>query len=207
MLVFIFLVVNLYFNSLSLGIEMKNKFKLMMSGVGLVSALALPGLAQASDGTITFNGALVSSTCTVVLNGGASGTGTVTLPTVATTTLANTGDTAGATHFTLDISACTAVTDKTTVNAFFESGAGVDPATGDLINLTVGGAGNVVVQLFPENNLTTQIKPGVTNQAKATDINLIAGSGTLNYVAQYYALDETTAGAYSSNVTYSLVYN
>ncbi|MBF6647648.1 type 1 fimbrial protein [Methylobacter sp. BlB1] len=195
---------------------MKNKFKLMMSGVGLVSALTLPGLAQASDGTITFSGTLVSSTCTVVLNGGASGTGTVTLPTVATTALANTGDTAGATHFTLDISACTAVTGLTnnTVNAFFESGAGVDPATGNLINLTSGGAGNVVVQLFPENNLATQIKPGLTDQAKAPDINLPlsgggggTGSGILNYVAQYYALDATTAGAYSSNVTYSLVYN
>jgi major type 1 subunit fimbrin (pilin) len=207
MLVFIFLVVNLYFNSLLLGIEMKNKFKLMMSGVGLVSALALPGLAQASDGTITFNGALTDSTCTVVLNGGGTGTGIVTLPTISTSILDSAGKTAGATHFTLDLTGCSAADGKTTVNAFFESGAGVDPATGDLINLTGGGAGNVVVQLFPENNLATQIKPGVTDQVKATDILLSDVSGTLNYVAQYYALDATTAGAYSSNVTYSLVYN
>jgi major type 1 subunit fimbrin (pilin) len=186
---------------------MKNKFKLMMSGVGLVSALAQPGLAQASDGTITFNGALTDSTCTVVLNGGASGTGIVTLPTISTSILDSAGKTAGATHFTLDLTGCSAADGKTTVNAFFESGAGVDPATGDLINLTGGGAGNVVVQLFPENNLATQIKPGVTDQVKVTDILLSAGSGTLNYVAQYYALDATTAGAYSSNVTYSLVYN
>ena len=192
---------------LVMEIEMKNKLKLMMSAAGLISALALPGLAKASDGTITFNGALVSATCTVVLNGGASGTGTVTLPTVNISNLALTGDKAGATLFTLNITGCTAVTDKTTVNAFFESGAGVDPATGNLINLTSGGAGNVVVQLFPATDLTTQIKPGLSEQVQTTGVLLSATSGTLNYAAQYYALNTTTAGAFSSNVTYTLVYN
>jgi major type 1 subunit fimbrin (pilin) len=195
------------FINLLLGIEMKNKLKLMMSGVGLVSALALPGLAQASDGTITFEGALVSSTCTVKLNGLAA-SGTVTLPTVATTALPLAGNTAGATRFTLEINDCTAVTGLTenTVNAFFESGAGVDPATGNLLN--TGTATNVVVQLFPENNLTTQIKPGETSQAEATDILLSATSGTLNYIAQYYATaDSPAAGTFISTVTYSLVYN
>lgn len=185
---------------------MKNKFKLMMSGVGLISALALPGLARASDGTITFNGALVDSTCTVKVNNAGTGDGTVTLPTVVTSILATTGDTAGATRFTLDISGCTAVTGKTTVNAFFESGANVNPATGNLLN--TGTATKVAVQLFPENNLTTQIKPGETGQAKAADILLSATSGTLNYVAQYYATaDGPTAGTFVSSVTYSLVYN
>ncbi|MDD5411255.1 MAG: fimbrial protein [Methylobacter sp.] len=184
---------------------MKNKLKLMMSATGLISVLALPGLAQASDGTITFAGAVSGSTCTVVLNGSASSTGTVTLPTVSLSQLASAGATAGATHFTLDLSGCT---NNSLVNAFFESGAGVDPATGNLINTTAGGATNVVVQLFPANNLTTQIKPGLTSQAKAPDVTGTSPfSGTLNYVAQYYALAAATAGAFSSPVTYSLTYN
>ncbi len=185
---------------------MKNKLKLMMSAASLISALALPGLAQASDGTITFSGALVASTCTVVVNGGGSATGTVTLPTVSTSVLAITGNTAGATLFTLNLSGCTAVTGKTTVNAFFESGAGVDPTTGNVINLS-GTATNVAVQLFPASDLSTQIKPGLSDQVKATDILLSAGSGTLNYVAQYYALGASNAGTFISNVTYSLSYN
>lgn len=185
--------------------KIKNKFKLLMPAAGLISALALPGLTQASDGTITFNGALVASTCTVTLNGVAA-SGTVTLPTVSTSILAVTGNTAGATQFTLNLSGCTAVTGKTTVNAFFESGASVDPTTGNVINLT-GTATNVAVQLFPASNLTTQIKPGLSAQVKATDILLSAGSGTLNYAAQYYALGASTAGTFISNVTYSLIYN
>lgn len=185
---------------------MKNKLKLMMSATVLISALALPDVVLASDGTVTFNGALVASTCTVTLNGVAA-SGTVTLPTVATSLLAVAGDTAGATQFTLNIAGCGAIAGLTTVNAFFESGAGVDPTTGNLINLTGGGAANVVVQLFPANNLATQIKPGLSAQVKATDILLADVTGTLNYVAQYYALGVSTAGAYSSNVTYSLIYN
>jgi major type 1 subunit fimbrin (pilin) len=188
-------------------IEMKSKLKLMMSASALILALTLPDAVLASDGTVTFNGALVASTCTVVVNGGGSATGTVTLPTVATSLLATTGDTAGVTQFTLNLAGCGLITGLTTVNVFFESGAGVDPSTGNLINLTGGGAANVVVQLFPANDLTTQIKPGLYPQVKATDILLADGSGTLNYAAQYYALDTTTAGAFSSNVTYSLIYN
>jgi major type 1 subunit fimbrin (pilin) len=79
-------------------IEMKNKFKLMMSATGMISALALPGLIQASDGTITFNGTVTDSTCTVQVNNAGAGDGIVTLPTVSKSLLQNAGDTAGATN-------------------------------------------------------------------------------------------------------------
>lgn len=171
-----------------------------MSTTGLVSALALavPGWVLASDGTITFNGAVTDTSCTVVVNGGTAD-GTVTLPTVSTGILNLSGNVAGATNFTLDLSGCDPVG---TVNAFFEAGANVDPATGNLTN--TGTAANVVVQLFADNDLTQQIKPGLEGQTSATDV--IAAAGTLYYVAQYYATDAATAGTFSSTVTYSLTY-
>jgi len=119
-----------------------------------------------------------------------SSTGNVTLPTVYISSLTSNGATAGATPFTLDLAGCTA---GSTVNAFFEAGAGVDTTTGKLINTTAGGAGNVVVQLFPANNLTTHIKAGDISQVTAPDVTGVSTfGGTLSYVAQYYALAATT---------------
>jgi major type 1 subunit fimbrin (pilin) len=202
MLVFIFLVVNLYFNSLLLGIEMKNKFKLMMSGVGLVSVLALPGLAQASDGTITFTGQLTASTCTISVNGAGSN-GTVTLPTVSTSSLLANGDVAGATNYTIALSDCNFVAPLNSVTAFYETGSNVNPVSGNLIN-TNGDATNVEVQLLAADDLGTPIIIGSPSQSSATPIS--AASGNLNYVARYFATGITGPGTVNTQVTYSLVY-
>lgn len=52
----------------------------------LTSAVIMP-VAQASDGTVNFGGLLLTTTCTISVNGGTS-VGTVTLPTLSTGTLA-----------------------------------------------------------------------------------------------------------------------
>lgn len=87
-------------------IKKKNK-KLMISATGLVSMLALPGLVQAPDGTV-----ILSAVSTDILN--------------------LSGNVAGATDFTLDLS--DRVHDST-VNAFFEARANVDQATSNLLTL------------------------------------------------------------------------
>jgi major type 1 subunit fimbrin (pilin) len=167
--------------------------------------ILVSGSAWASDGTISFTGAVVASTCVVTLNGGSS-SGTVTLPSVPTTILAASGNTAGPTNFTLNLTGCGLVTGKTTVNAFFEAGSTVNPVTGNLINS--GAATNVALQLLVAST-SAQIIPGSPTQAQPTGVTLIAtpgASGDLNYVVQYYATGVSTAGTVTSSVTYSLAY-
>lgn len=166
-----------------------------------MSALA-SSPANASDGTISFTGAIVATSCVVTLNGG-SASGTVTLPTIQAGALAASGNTAGPTNFTLNLTGCAAVSGKTTVNAYFEAGATVNPTTGNLINS--GGATNVALQLLVASS-SLQIIPGSPTQAQPTGVSLTGTSGALNYVVQYYATGTATPGTVTSSVTYSLAY-
>ena len=167
---------------------------------GLLFLLASAGTAHASDGTITFSGAVTGSTCTVKLNGG-SASGTVTLPTVSTSALPSTGSTAGSTPFTLDVSNCT-FTGTTAGTAYFEAGANVNATTGRLAN--TGGAGNVELQLYLGSNYASKVAAGQSNQNAATPLT---GDGQLRYGVEYYATGAATAGSVASTVTYSLIYS
>jgi len=182
---------------------MNMKF-ILASSVVTASMIFCAGTSYASDGTITINGQLSSATCTVKLNNGSS-SGTVTLPSVSTTTLPTSGSVAGATNFALNLSGCTA---GKTINAYFEAGPTVDTVTGNLLNgTTAGNATNVEVQLLTD--ASTPISVG--SSAQATSKNIVTSgtvtSGILNYAAQYYATGVTTAGPVSTSVTYSLTYN
>ena len=158
--------------------------------------------ALASDGTISFTGGVVVSTCNVTLNG-STASGTVVLPAVSTDALAVSGNTAGRTNFTLNISSCATASGKATVNAFFEAGATVNPVTGNLINS--GDAKNVAIQVLVASS-SAQIIPGSPTQAQPKGVSLAAGSGSLNYAAQYNATGVSGAGTVSSSLTYVLVY-
>lgn len=168
----------------------------------LAAAVGPAGVAQASDGTITFSGSVVNATCTVKVNNSAA-SATVSLPTVSQATLGANGEVAGATRFTVNLSGCT--TGKT-VNVYFEAGSTVDPITGNLIN--GGTAGNVQVQLL--TNSGSAISVGSSSQASSTGVAMTASpsvtGGVLNYSAQYYATGASTAGSVTTSVTYSLTY-
>lgn len=165
-----------------------------------VVLLTTPIAAHASDGTISFSGAVNGSTCTVKLNGG-SASGTVTLPTVSTSSLTSSGTTAGSTEFALDISGCT-FSGATSVTAYFEAGSNVDPTTGRLNN--TGSATNVQLQLFLGSNYASKVAAGQSNQNSAT---ALTGAGALKYGVEYYATGTAGAGTVSSSVTYSLIYS
>ena len=198
---------------------MNIRIKRAMVAAGVVTAMALPMSGQASDGTITFTGAVTASTCTLSINGGGNaGTATVALPTVDTAALTHVGPrtTAAGTFFSVGVSSCTAVADiglvpaaPTLVAIYFEAGPNVDEATGGLIN-TVAGS-NVEVNLYNASGSTvvgTQIKPGTpTHQPVALTI---ASGGTQWFYAGYSTAGAgiaATAGAVSTSITYSLVYN
>ncbi|WP_428334580.1 fimbrial protein [Novosphingobium sp.] len=163
-------------------------------------ALFVGTSAYASDGTITFTGNISSATCTVKLGNGANGTGTIILPNVSSSVLSAAAQNAGATAFAINLSACT--TGKT-VNAFFEAGTNVDLLTGNLLN--TGTATGVEVQL--QTAAGTNIAVGSPGQATNTGINTTSTpSGTLNYIARYYATAASAAGTVVSTVTYSITY-
>lgn len=152
--------------------------------------------ARATDGTITFNGQVNATTCTI--NGG-SPDFTVNLPPVATTTLAASGNTAGQTQFNIALTACTA---GTTASTFFEQGANVDTTTGNLVS--TGGASNVQLQLLNSNG-TSAINL-LTPSTNTTTADISTGSGTLTYYVQYFATGASTPGTVSSTEQYTIAY-
>jgi major type 1 subunit fimbrin (pilin) len=198
---------------------MNIRIKRAMLAAGIVTTMALPLTGQASDGTITFTGAVTASTCTLSINGGSNaGTATVALPTVdrAALTATGAGTTAAGTFFSVGVSGCTGIADigsgtpvaPTSVAIYFEAGPNVDEATSGLIN-TVAGS-NVEVNLYNASGSTivgTQIQPGTpTHQPAALTI---ASGGVQWFYAGYstVAAAAATAGAVSTSITYSLVYN
>jgi major type 1 subunit fimbrin (pilin) len=195
---------------------MNNWFKKTAAAAGVAVAIILPMSSLASDGTITFTGAVTASSCTINVNGSGSTTATVALPTVDTAALTDVAPrtTAGGTFFNILLSGCAAVDDygagaPTNVQIYFEAGPNVDENTGGLINLAASGS-NVEVKLYNASEGTvvgTQITPG-----KATvqpPVQTIAGAGRQWFYAGYATQRNgaATAGAVSTSVTYSLIYN
>jgi major type 1 subunit fimbrin (pilin) len=191
----------------------------------LAAALSLaalaPHLARAADGTITYNGAVTDTTCTVTGGGAATGTGDVTvqLPDVSRNILGSAGLTAGKTPFSLILGGGTKCTDGKTAALWIETTQtpALDTATGALRNQASGGATNVQVQMInPANDqpidlsVNAMVTNGATliagsNQPAAT---IAANTATLNYAAQYLAVDgAATAGAVTTYLTYSMQYN
>ncbi|WP_445179037.1 fimbrial protein [Pseudomonas sp. McL0111] len=161
--------------------------------------------ANAADGTINFNGELVNQTCTISVDGVVSpAIATVTLPTISTGLLTTAGQVEGQTGFNIQLSSCEGT--ATTAAAFFNSGATVDPVSGNLNNMT-GTANNVQLQLVDQQGGAV-IQAGNTNQITKTTRNTIDGTGAANmpYAVQYFATGATTPGTVVSSVTYNVDY-
>ena len=199
---------------------MKIWVKRVIAAAGITATLAAPMSSLASDGTITFTGAVTASTCTIKINNAGTGDGTVALPIVDTAALTNGAarTTAAGTFFSVGLSACTAATDiggtpsaPTTVQIYFEAGPNVDEVTGGLIN-TVAGS-NVEVNLYNASDASiigTQIKPGTnTNQPIAQTLGSLIGTQWFyaGYSTAAAGGHAATAGAVSTSITYSLIYN
>lgn len=182
--------------------------KNIITFAALSSLFAVSAVQAAGNGTINFTGAVNSQTCNATVNGATGATAAaVTLPTVQANVLSTAGNTAGQTAFKMDVTGCatTSPTGATTVKAFFEKGANVD-SNGRLINTTAGGANNVVLELV-DGTGNTALKAGDATQNTGNFITISGGNATLPYSVRYYATGAATAGAVTSNVTYSLIYN
>jgi major type 1 subunit fimbrin (pilin) len=163
----------------------------------LTVAVLGPLPAFASDGTITFTGAVTAQTCTI--NGGAPSF-TKALPKVSSANLTS-GKKAGQTNFSIALTACTPKSGSARV--FFEAGPNVNAATGRLKNTSVT---NVEIGLANADG--TDITIGAPSGLQGTDYVKIsdAGDATLNYLAQYVATGAAGTGDVKTSVTYSVEY-
>lgn len=161
----------------------------------LGAVIILP--AQAADGTITFNGSITATTCTVNVNGGGLNP-TVILPAARLDQLTANGNTTGDTSFNVVLSACGAATNGAAVH--FEQGARVN-AQGGLSTLGNGAGVELVIHQGASDT------PLVLGQAPALAIASInGGSLTLPYTVKYRRIAAPVAGTVSSSVAYSIVY-
>lgn len=188
---------------------MNLKSTLLATGLVIASsAIALaPQTAHAADnGTITISGKVMNSTCDVNGGGATGDSFTVTLPPVAATALATSGDTAAKTSFSINLSGCPTTPAGIQVGTQFFSSANAD-GSGHLNNSAGPGfATNVAVQLLDSADAAINV---TTSQASAavTDPTTLAGStATLDYAAQYYATGGATAGDVSTTVQYVINY-
>ncbi|MGZ2749395.1 fimbrial protein [Burkholderia stagnalis] len=177
----------------------------LISALLLVGAATVSQVASAADGTITFNGSVTAQTCTINGNGSNSNNFNVTLPNVSTSALSIAGQPAGRTYFSISLTSCTPQSGN--VHAYFEPGPTVNTATGNLI-LNAGGATNVEIGLLNKDANYTAIKLGAADASQNSKSAPISATGTalLEYYAQYVSTGAATAGAATSSVMYSLVY-
>jgi major type 1 subunit fimbrin (pilin) len=160
--------------------------------------------AFAADGTLTFNGQVVASTCSINAGGSGGANTTVTLPTVQASALTTAGQVAGSSQpINIVLSGATCTNGDVYAINFEPSAATVDYTTGALLNTATGGATNVQVQLMDNqfNALNAATNAGSQNE----QVTIAGNTGTLTYYAQYLATGAATAGAVDASVEYSIV--
>ncbi|MEN5208597.1 fimbrial protein [Stenotrophomonas terrae] len=179
-----------------------------MRNVNIMAVLvlaAVPLIASAADGTITFNGEITDKTCTVSTPQGNDFT--VTLPTVGASALAASGQVAGRTPFSINLTQC----DAGNVAAYFEPGATIDASSGRLNNTAAANpATNVQLQLLGSTNDVLPVTAAGAGQVQAGSqwVTVAAdGSANLNYAVEYYAQGVATPGEVTSSVKYTIIYN
>ncbi|MHC5172104.1 fimbrial protein [Acinetobacter johnsonii] len=183
-----------------------------------LSAVGATTSVFATDGTITINGRVITSTCTLT-GSGTAGAGTqnvtVTLPTVPNSVFAAANSTAQATDFSLSLkdstgtAACDAVTiaglQGITLGGPTNAGQYVSGGTTRLVN-TASGAATVNVQLKLAS-VTTPIDFALTKQLTNNNATSLT-RGIWNMQAQYFSPAATPAAQQvTSVVNYILNYN
>lgn len=161
---------------------------------------------MAADGTITINGKITDTTCTISVNGGTTNA-TVTLPTVSASSLPSSGSTAGATPFSISLNTCSGSA-MGTAKTYFELGAFVDGNSGrlNIDSVAPGAASNVQVELLNANRAPIVVGASMAAGQNDIPVDITAGNGTLNYFAQYHATAPAGAGSVTTQVDYTMTY-
>lgn len=179
----------------------------LIAGFGI--AAFAPQAASAATGTITFNGKVLSSTCSVgTVTGGTVNANNVavTLPDVQSSVFTAVGTVAGLTPFSLNLTGCPVTPAGVVVGAQF-SGTSIDAThAGTILNTPGVGFSNLNVQMTDSTGTALNLS---TNSTPVSATILAAGTATLGYEAQYYQPTATagTAGTVTAVVSYTLTYN
>lgn len=169
-----------------------------MKYVILAGLFTLPLMSYAAQSNIiTFKGQVDDVTCTITVNG-AQSTPIVLLQTAKTSDLATAGATATPTEFNLQLTNCGAATSASAQLV----GNNVTP-NGNLGN--TGSAANVSIQILDKG--TPIVFAGSSVLEAGKDTALQNGSGTIPFVAQYYAEKVgATAGTVQATMQYAVTY-
>lgn len=176
--------------------------------IALFACFIAPPL-YAADGTVTFEGEILSDgTCKIDTG---SQNRTVTLPTVGKANLSRAGQTAAPVPFSIMLKDCK-IDDTTKVKLLFKDGVGGQQPY--LANQKGSGkATNVGIQIVKADGTNTPIKVDGTeaDSKKATDTGK-AQNGTViqprfDYFAHYYATGPATAGYVEAAATFEVQYD
>lgn len=170
----------------------------------LLVALAAADGSQAQTAQVSFTGNLLATTCVVNINGSNSSDGVVTLPSVASSVLANAGDVAGRIGWRVQVGAAGSECLAPRVQLGFRNAGNVN-AAGRLSN--TGDADNVEVQLLNMNDVgAPPIDLSTNANSQVREIPPTTGFVVLNYAAEYYATGRAEGGSVATSVQYDLVY-
>lgn len=170
-------------------------------------------LAHAYDGTITFNGSITASTCTVV---GAAQAGqahaasaTILLPTLPASSFSANSSIAGTTNFELLLTGCLATASQQNVRTLFttpdEVVNGVIVAKGSADSAA---AGNIGVILQTENGTVIDVNGG-SKQDPGAPMPASTGDVKMKYQVSYSRVDSAVAvtpGKVSNTINYEIAY-
>ena len=158
--------------------------KIINSQLPLLSALVMSISfgASASDGTVTFTGAISDQTCVVDAS---SSNLTVDLGTVSSSSFSAAGDTASASRFDISLTGCPSTFTK--VAARFDGAT--DTTNPDLLALTKTGseASGVAIQL---SNIDGSVL-NIGQESTQFPIDTAASSSTFKFIARYQATSST----------------
>ena len=185
------------------GVRSHAWFMLSLPALLAAAMLASPS-AHASDGTITITGQVTANTCTINAGGTSSANATLVLPTVSTAALSTVGSKAGATPLTISFSGCS--TGLTGATVYFEASGIEDFTSGCLSNTATASASNVEACVMNLDGSSAVLGKPSGSQG-VTTATLTSGAGSQTFLVAYYAANAAaTAGAFSSQVTYSVIY-
>nr|WP_281172955.1 fimbrial protein [Trabulsiella guamensis] len=154
--------------------------------------------ANASDGTIRFNGSIVDSPCVISSN---SQNQEVDMGAVKSSTFSTAGDKSTATPFQIRLEECDLTAGKTKVNVVFNGIGDDDDTTLLSVDNGAGSATGVGIGLFDAKGEAIALNDGASLEA------LSEGETVLNYDARYVSTkDAVTVGSASGQVDFSLTY-
>jgi major type 1 subunit fimbrin (pilin) len=167
-----------------------------------VMALGLATNAFAADGTITFEGVVNDTTCTLDTN---SQNMSVLLPSVTSTAFsgANTAASSPAVKFSLTATGCDV--GAVSASVLFATGGNVDSTNGNLNNNFAGGT-DAQVRIYKADG-TTPINLANYGESASNKGNIVGGNATIDFYANYFSKNaKPVAGVLKTSIQYSMQY-